>query len=94
MSPTYPAIYDTPFDELPDKKRVWVGTPGSREEGLARLALLTPAVVGKAAAAEIRTGKRISLNWELPKLETAGFGRLPFEHKIIKCFDGLWYDGT
>ncbi|KAF2998163.1 hypothetical protein E8E13_002909 [Curvularia kusanoi] len=94
MSSTYPAIYDTPFDQLPDKKRVWVGTPGSREEGLARLALLTPSTVAKAAASEIRSGKRISLNWELPKLETAGFGRQAFEHKIIKCYDGLFYDDT
>ncbi|KAJ4406017.1 hypothetical protein N0V91_004901 [Didymella pomorum] len=34
MPPSYPAIYDTPYDELPDKKRVRVGTPGSREEGV------------------------------------------------------------
>lgn len=94
MPSLYPAIYDTPYDDLPDKKRVWVGTPGSREEGLARLALLTPSIVAKAAASEIRTGKRISLNWELPKLETAGFGRQPFEHNIIKCYDGLFYDDT
>jgi hypothetical protein len=62
MPPSYPAIYDTPYDELPDKKRVRVGTPGSREEGIARLALLTPSVVSKGAASEIRTGKRVSLN--------------------------------
>ncbi|KAH6639625.1 hypothetical protein C7974DRAFT_135664 [Boeremia exigua] len=88
----YPAIYDTPFDELPDKKRVWVGTPGSREEGLAKLALLTPSVVAKAAADEIKTGQRVSLNWELPKLEIAGFGRQPFEHKILECYNGLFFD--
>ncbi len=92
MDSSYPAVYDTPFDELPNKKRVWVGSPGSREEGLAKLALLTPSVVAKAASSEIRTGKRVSLNWELPKLETAGFGRQPFEHKIIQCFNGLFYD--
>ncbi|KAJ4986471.1 hypothetical protein SVAN01_08033 [Stagonosporopsis vannaccii] len=94
MSSLYPAIYDTPFDELPDKKRVWVGTPGSREEGLAKLALLTPSTVAKAAASEIRTGKRVSLNWELTKLENAGLGRQPFEHKIIQCYNGLFYDDS
>lgn len=28
------------------------------------------------------------------KLETAGFHRQPFEHKTIKCYDGLFYDDT
>ena len=49
-------------------------------------------MVARAASSEIRTGKRISLNWELPKLKTAGFGRQPFEHKIIQCYNGLFYD--
>ncbi|KAF3039218.1 hypothetical protein E8E12_008610 [Didymella heteroderae] len=80
-----------PYDELPDKKRVWVGTPSSRKEGVARLAPLTPYVVAKAAASEIQTGKHIYLNWEL---ETAGFGRQPFEHNIIKCYDSLFSDDT
>ena len=90
----YPTIYNTPYDELPDKKRVWVGTAGSHEEGLGKLALLTASVVAKAASSQIRTGKRISLNWELPKLETAGFDRQPFEHKIIHCYNSLFYNGT
>lgn len=34
-SPRYdPSIYSTPFSELPDSKRVWLGTPGSALEGL------------------------------------------------------------
>jgi hypothetical protein len=53
MSSPYPAIYDTLYDELPDKKRVWVGTPGSREEDIAKLVLLTPDVVAGAASSEI-----------------------------------------
>jgi hypothetical protein len=32
-----PSIYSTPFSELPDRKRVWLGTPGSTLEGLGSL---------------------------------------------------------
>lgn len=85
------AIFDTPFDSLPNKKQVWIGEPGSREEGLGRLALLTPDVVSKAAS-EIRTGRRIALNWDLDKLEHPGLGRQRCEHKIVAGFGGLWFD--
>ncbi|KAL1612221.1 hypothetical protein SLS60_000445 [Paraconiothyrium brasiliense] len=85
------SIYNTPFDSLPDQKRVWVGQPGSREEGLGRLALLTPEVVA-AAASEIRTGRRTSLGWELTKLEIAGLGRQQCEHKIVPLLDGVAFD--
>jgi hypothetical protein len=94
MPSAYPSIFDTPYDSLPNPKRVWVGTPGSREEGLGKLALLTPYIVAKAAKQEIRTGRRVSLNWELTKLERAGLGRQPCEHKIIPLgpFEGVAYD--
>ncbi|KAJ4291603.1 hypothetical protein N0V90_009498 [Kalmusia sp. IMI 367209] len=84
-------IYNMPFDSLPDQKRVWLGKPGSREEGLGKLALLTPDVVAKAAS-EIRTGRRIALGWELTKLENVGLGRQPYKHKIVPLLDGVAFD--
>lgn len=85
------SIYNTPFDALPDKKRVWIGQPGSHEEGLGKLALLTPKVVA-AAASEIRTGRRTSLGWELTKLENAGLGRQQCEHVIVPLLGGFAFD--
>ncbi|OAL04009.1 hypothetical protein IQ06DRAFT_291633 [Phaeosphaeriaceae sp. SRC1lsM3a] len=92
MSSSYPSIFDTQYDDLPNRKRVWVGTPGSREEGLGKLALLTPEVVAKAAAQEIKTGRRVTLGWELTKLENAGLGRQRCKHDIIPLFAGVAYD--
>jgi hypothetical protein len=92
MSSAYPSIFDTPYDELPNPKRVWFGTPGSREEGLGKLTILTPSIVAKAASQEIQTGRRVALGWELTKLETAGLGRQPCKHEIIPLFAGVAYD--
>lgn len=92
MPSTHPTIFDTPYDELPNPKRVWIGKPGSREEGLGKLAILTPDIVAKAAAQEIRSGRRVTLGWELTKLETAGLGRQPCKHDIIPLFAGVAYD--
>ncbi|KAI0172806.1 hypothetical protein GGR52DRAFT_422640 [Hypoxylon sp. FL1284] len=83
---------DLKFDELPDPKRVWAGEPGSREEGLGRLALLTDEVVQKAAAREIRTGRRVGLNWDLTKLEYPSLGRAACEHKIVPLLDAGFDD--
>ena len=41
---------DVLFGQLPNLKQVWVGKPGSYEEGLGRLAIFIPEVVAKAAA--------------------------------------------
>ncbi|KAI8712180.1 hypothetical protein NCS52_01315600 [Fusarium sp. LHS14.1] len=88
--------YDSPhykdYDSLPDPRRVWTGAPGSREEGLGRLVLLTPEVVAKAAATCIKTGRRTSLNWELTKLDIANFNRAPAQHHIVSLLDGAAYD--
>jgi hypothetical protein len=92
MSSSSLAIFDTPYDKLPSPKRVWVGTPGSREEGLGKLAILTPDTVAKAASHKIRTARCIALGWELTKLETAGLGRQPCKHDIIPLFAGVAYD--
>ena len=84
--------FDVPFDSLPDPRRVWVGKPGSREEGLGKVAILTPDVVASAATAEIKTGRRVTLNWDLTKLESAGFGRKPTQHSIVPILGGVAFD--
>ncbi|KAL2000242.1 hypothetical protein VTN02DRAFT_3367 [Thermoascus thermophilus] len=84
--------FDIPFDELPNPKQVWVGTPGSREEGLGKLAILTPEVVAKAAATEIKTGRRVTMGWELNKLELPNLNRQPCEHKIVPLLGGIAFD--
>lgn len=84
-------MHDTPFDELPDRRQVWNGPKGSREEGLGRLVLLTPDVVASAATC-IKTGRRTALNWDLTKLEVANFNRQPTQHYIVSLLDGLAFD--
>lgn len=69
-----------------------MNSPNSREEGLGRLALLTPDVVAQAAASCIRSGRRISLGWELTKLDIANFNRQPCQHQIVPLFDGIAFD--
>ena len=80
------------YDELPDKQRVWPGAPGSREEGLGRLCLLTPDVVAAAASSCIRTGQRVALNWDLTKLDIANFNRAPTQHHIMSLLGGAGFD--
>lgn len=89
-SPASP--HNLPYDKLPDKRRVWPAKPNSREEGLGRLALLTPAVVSSAAASCIRTGHRVSLNWDLTKLDVANFNRSPTQHHITSLLGGAGFD--
>ncbi|KAF2138391.1 uncharacterized protein K452DRAFT_290973 [Aplosporella prunicola CBS 121167] len=87
-----PTLMDVPFDELPDPKRVWIGEPGSHVEGLGRLVLLTSERIAKAAAGEIKTGKRVTLGWDLTKLEFACFNRQPCQHNIVSLLDGTAFD--
>jgi hypothetical protein len=82
---------DIPFDELPNPRQVWIGAPGSREEGLGRLSLLTPEVISRAAA-EIKTGRRVTLGWEMTKLEAPNMNRQPCQHHIISLLNGLAFD--
>lgn len=60
------------YDDLSDKRRHWPAEPGSRDEGLGMLRLLTPDVVAAAARSEIKTGQRVCLNWDLEKLDQPG----------------------
>ena len=86
------SVHLAAFDSLPNKRQLWPGLPGSREEGLGRLVLLTPEVVAAAAASSIRSGRRVSVGWELTKLEIANFDRLPCEHRIVSLLDGMAFD--
>ncbi|PVH97062.1 hypothetical protein DM02DRAFT_616811 [Periconia macrospinosa] len=92
MGSTTHSIHDAPFNSLADKRKVWNGPPGSREEGLGRLVLLTPEVVADAARSCIRTGHRVSLNWDLTKLEIANFNRAPTQHLIVPLLGSIAYD--
>ncbi|KAH8647811.1 hypothetical protein BX600DRAFT_420066 [Xylariales sp. PMI_506] len=89
---TISSLHETAFDALPDKRQVWPGAPGSREEGLGRLVLLTPEVVAEAARTCIRTGHRVALNWDLTKLEMANFNRQPTQHLIVPLLGGIAMD--
>lgn len=80
------------WDELPNPKKVWIGQPGSHEEGLGRLVLLTPERVANAAQTQILTGRRVNLGWDLNKLEFACFDRQPCEMKMVPLLDGVAFD--
>jgi hypothetical protein len=73
-----------PFEALPLKAD---GPPGNawgrfgRSDQLGMLNLLTPNTI-LAAAKEIRTGARISLDWPLNKPSHPSFGRNPFKQEI------------
>ncbi|KAL4888606.1 hypothetical protein BDV59DRAFT_188264 [Aspergillus ambiguus] len=84
--------FDIPFDELPNPRQVWPGKPGSYEEGLGKLAVLTPEVVAKAAASEIKTGRRVTMGWDLNKLDYPNLNRQPCEHKIVPLLGGIAFD--
>jgi len=87
---TYPpSIYSTPFNLLPNPKRVWQSTPEGKTLG--KLQLLTPETVAQAAS-EIKTGRRIGINWDLTKLEHSNFGRQSCKHKIIPLSGGRYFD--
>ncbi|CAN6674827.1 hypothetical protein TRVA0_067S00320 [Trichomonascus vanleenenianus] len=73
------------YEALQDKKRFWVwGPPGSHEEGMGMLNLLTPDHVAKSASKEIRSGDRVGLGWEFHKVEQPYFDRIHYDMKIIQ----------
>ncbi|KAH8602209.1 hypothetical protein B0O99DRAFT_707879 [Bisporella sp. PMI_857] len=95
-----PSIFNTPFKNLPNPKRVWLGEPSSSLEGLGPLSLLTEDVV-RQAASEIKTGRRVGLGWDMKKLEYSQFGRQKCEHRLLPlngpdatgmgtCFDDVY----
>jgi hypothetical protein len=74
-----------PFSSLPLDKN---GPPGNAwglygpDDRLGALNLLTPDVVATAAASEIKTGVRVSLDWRLDRPSHSSFGRVPFESRL------------
>ena len=86
------SLHDLPFDKLPNPRQVWVGEPGSEEEGMGKLALLTPERVASAAAGEIKTGQRVTLQWDMEKLEIAAMGRSKAQHYILPLMGGMCFD--
>lgn len=84
--------FDIPFDELPNPKQVWPGKPGSYEEGLGKLAILTPEVVAEAAGSEIKTGRRVTMGWELTKLDYPNLNRQSCQHQIVPLLGGVAFD--
>ena len=58
----------------------------STSDSLKAINLLTPAVV-RAASAEIKTGRHVQLDWALNNLQFPGWGRKPFEQKILDMLE-------
>ncbi|KAK9382146.1 uncharacterized protein V2V93DRAFT_366574 [Kockiozyma suomiensis] len=71
------------YDDLPNKRRFWVwGPPGSEQEALGMLNMLTPELVASAAAKEIKSGDRVGLGWTFDYLDFPPFKRMNFKHDI------------
>ncbi len=51
--------------------------------------LLTPELVAKTAAKEIKTGRRVTMAWDLTELEYAGLGRSRSQHHILPIMGGM-----
>ncbi|KAF2807658.1 uncharacterized protein BDZ99DRAFT_62128 [Mytilinidion resinicola] len=78
--PSRPPFSSLPLDPSGPAGNAW-GLYGP-EDALGALNMLTPAVVA-AAATEIKTGERVSLDWHLNKPSHPSFGRSPFEWKLV-----------
>src|SRR5467141_2956831 len=74
------------YEDLPDKRRFWPAPAGSEEEGLGMLRLLTPDIVAAAARAEIQTGERVCLNWDLDKLDPPGQLQQNLNYYVIPVY--------
>ena len=87
-SPTRPPFSALPLDKSGPAGNAW-GLYGP-DDALGTLNLLTPAVVAAAAASEIKTGDRVSLDWSLNKPSQPSFDRQSFhwEFRSRKAADG------
>lgn len=79
--PTLPAFDDLTLDPNGPKGNAW-GLFGPDNE-LGMLNLLTPENTARAAREEIKTGVRISLDWDLTKPEYPSFGRKALQHRMV-----------
>lgn len=81
------------FDDLPAVKGMPQGCAwgifdkDGKKDVYGTLNLLTPDVV-KAAAAEVKDGVSISLNWQIGGIKTPGFFRKGLVHKVMSFKDG------
>ncbi|KXH47382.1 hypothetical protein CSIM01_05319 [Colletotrichum simmondsii] len=79
--PARPPFSSLPLDPTGPPGNAW-GLYG-KDDRLGALNLLTPAVVAAAAASEIRTGQRVSLDWSLNNPSQPSFDRAPFESRLV-----------
>ncbi len=79
--PPRPPFSALPLDPKGPAGNAW-GLYGEDKDALGALNMLTPEVVAAAAAAQIRTGVRVSLDWPLNKPYFPSFGRNPFKQTI------------
>lgn len=79
LAPLHPPFSSLPLDPNGPPGNAW-GRFGAADQ-LGMLNLLTPQVV-VAAAKEIVSGVRISLDWPLNKPSLACYGRDPYVHEI------------
>lgn len=79
--PARPPFSSLPLDPAGPPGNAW-GLYG-KDDRLGALNLLTPAVVAAAAASEIRTGQRVSLDWSLNNPSQPSFDRAPFESRLV-----------
>ncbi|KAF6803363.1 putative cyclase [Colletotrichum sojae] len=86
--PPRPPFSSLPLDPNGPAGNAW-GLYG-KDDRLGALNLLTPAVVAAAAASEIKTGDRVSLDWALNNPSQPSFDRAPFESRLVnrKSNDG------
>ncbi|KAJ5232276.1 cyclase [Penicillium chermesinum] len=69
--------FDTPLTNSPIRNKF----------GLENLAVAKRRVAA-AAAGEIRTGRRVTMGWELTKLDYPNLNRQPCDHKIVPLLGG------
>ncbi|KAL4929671.1 uncharacterized protein BDV17DRAFT_53640 [Aspergillus undulatus] len=83
MPPTIPPFDALTLDPSGPKGNAWGLFGPAKTNDLGMLNLLTPDVVKRAAAEEIRDGVRISLDLPLNRLSHPSFGRSPFRQEFV-----------
>jgi len=78
-TPVRPPFDSLPLDKAGPAANAW-GLYGADDE-VGALNMLTPEVVA-AAATEIKTGERVSLDWYLDKPSSPNFGRQAFDWQL------------
>lgn len=80
-APPRPPFTALPLDPNGPAGNAW-GLYAGDDDALGALNMLTPEVVAAAAASQIRSGARVSLDWPLNKPYFPSFGRKAFQHTI------------